>query len=58
MQQTAACDYLSAFRPVPPEPSESYNRARYYDPSIGRFDSEDPIGFDAGGENFYAYTEN
>ncbi len=34
-----------------------YYRARYYDPAVGRFLSEDPIGFD-GGENFYAYTRN
>src|SRR6202171_5117942 len=34
-----------------------YYRARYYDPAIGRFLSEDPIGFN-GGENFYAYTRN
>jgi RHS repeat-associated protein len=30
-------------------------RARYYDPSAGRFLSEDPIGFD-GGTDFYAYA--
>jgi RHS repeat-associated protein len=34
-----------------------YYRARYYDPSIGRFISEDPIGF-GGGTNFYAYVHN
>jgi RHS repeat-associated protein len=32
-----------------------YYRARYYDPLIGRFVSEDPIGF-MGGGNFYAYA--
>ena len=32
-------------------------RARYYDPSIGRFISEDPKGF-AAGANFYAYVHN
>ncbi len=32
-----------------------YMRARYYDPKIGRFLSEDPAGFD-GGLNLYAYV--
>ncbi len=32
-----------------------YMRARYYDPSTGRFISEDPIGF-AGGIYLYAYV--
>lgn len=58
MQQAAARDYLRDSLPAPPEPLASYYRARYYDPGNGRFASEDPIGFDAGGENFYAYTEN
>ncbi|MHB1215312.1 MAG: RHS repeat-associated core domain-containing protein [Thiobacillus sp.] len=35
-----------------------YYRARYYDPAIGRFVSEDPIGFAAGDVNFYAYVGN
>lgn len=34
-----------------------YNRARYYDPSVGRFLSEDPITFN-GGINFYTYSGN
>ena len=34
-----------------------YYRARYYDPSIGRFISEDPIGF-LGGVNAYTYVSN
>lgn len=33
-------------------------RARYYDPTIGRFISEDPIGFIGSGTNFYAYVRN
>ena len=32
-----------------------YNRFRYYDPEIGRFISQDPIGF-AGSDNFYEYA--
>jgi RHS repeat-associated protein len=34
-----------------------YYRARYYDPTIGRFTSEDPIGLQ-GGPNFYDYVGN
>jgi RHS repeat-associated protein len=35
-----------------------YYRARYYDPEIGRFISEDPLGFGARDVNFYAYVGN
>jgi RHS repeat-associated protein len=35
-----------------------YYRARYYDPVIGRFVSEDPLGLAAGDVNFYQYTAN
>jgi len=34
-----------------------YNRARFYDPQLGRFISEDPIGL-AGGMNQFAYVSN
>jgi RHS repeat-associated protein len=34
-----------------------YYRARYYDPTVGRFISQDPIGF-GGGIDFYAYVRN
>jgi len=34
-----------------------YNRARYYDPKLGRFLSEDPIGIE-GGLNLYTYAGN
>jgi RHS repeat-associated protein len=42
------------------EPDETglvYYRARYYDPSIGRFTQRDPIGLQ-GGINQYVYVEN
>ncbi|MDB9526004.1 hypothetical protein PN498_08405, partial [Oscillatoria sp. CS-180] len=35
-----------------------YYRARYYDPAVGRFLSEDPMGFDAGDANLYRYVFN
>ncbi len=35
-----------------------YNRARYYDPNTGRFNSEDPSGFSAGDSNLYRYVFN
>jgi RHS repeat-associated protein len=35
-----------------------YYRARFYDPHIGRFISEDPIGFRSGDVDLYAYVKN
>jgi len=35
-----------------------YSRARFYDPKIGRFISEDPIGFAGGDVNLYGYVKN
>jgi RHS repeat-associated protein len=34
-----------------------YNRHRYYDPTLGRYITQDPIGL-LGGWNLYAYTTN
>jgi RHS repeat-associated protein len=35
-----------------------YYRARYYNPALGRFISEDPLEFDAGDLNLYVYVFN
>jgi len=35
-----------------------FYRARYYDPKVGRFISEDPIGFEGGDLNVYRYVFN
>lgn len=42
---------------VDEETGLAYNRHRYYDPSSGRFISNDPIGLE-GGVNAYQYTPN
>jgi RHS repeat-associated protein len=44
-------------RQLDPETGLYYYRARYYDPDLGRFLSEDPLGFGSG-INFYAYVGN
>jgi RHS repeat-associated protein len=44
-------------REYDPQAGLYYNRARHYDPVIGRFLSEDPIG-PAGGINQYTYVGN
>ena len=46
-----------AGREFDPETNLYYNRARYYDPDLARFLSEDPIG-QSGGVNQYAYAGN
>jgi RHS repeat-associated protein len=49
--------YTYTSREFDTETGLSYYRARYYESSIGRFISEDPIGF-AAGPNSYAYVGN
>lgn len=43
---------------APEYPQASSYRARYYDPTSGRFVSEDPIGFHGGASSFYGYVGN
>src|SRR6516162_4944160 len=56
-------DRCSSFSPLTywrtngEEQEPSYYRARYYDPALGRFTSEDMERFDAG-PNFYPYVLN
>jgi RHS repeat-associated protein len=54
---TAINPFQYTGRDFDPETGLRYYRARYYDPAVGRFLSEDPVGFDAG-VNFYAYVGN
>jgi RHS repeat-associated protein len=45
-------------REYDPELDMYYYRARYYDPQLGRFISQDPLGFEAGDSNLYRYVGN
>ncbi|MFB1122779.1 RHS repeat-associated core domain-containing protein [Dickeya dadantii] len=42
---------------VEPQPLHYDNLLRYYDPTVGRFTTQDPIGL-AGGINLYQYAPN
>jgi RHS repeat-associated protein len=45
-------------REVETETNLQYNRARYFDPKIGGWLTEDPLRFDAGDSNLYRYVRN
>jgi RHS repeat-associated protein len=45
-------------REFDPETNLYYHRARYYDPNVGRFLTEDPVGFRGWDMNFYRYVRN
>jgi RHS repeat-associated protein len=49
--------YKHTSRESDPETGLSYYRVRYYEPTVGRFLQEDPIGL-LGGANFYVYAGN
>jgi RHS repeat-associated protein len=57
---TTAADFRFGYtgRELDTETGLYYYRARYYDPKVGRFISEDPIGFSAGDTNLYRYVNN
>jgi len=50
--------YTYTAREHDPETGLYYYRARYYDPRAGRFITRDPIGFEGGDVNLYAYVGN
>jgi RHS repeat-associated protein len=55
---TVANPFRYTGREFDTEAAMYYYRARYYDQNVGRFLSEDPIGFDGTGFNFYTYVAN
>jgi RHS repeat-associated protein len=57
VQEAASHDRPNPLLQAHEAPQKSYYRAKYYDPSAGRFLGQDPIGF-LGGENFYIYAIN
>jgi len=59
-ETNAAVDHLFAYtgREWDAEADLQYNRARWYDPAVGRWLSEDPIGFAAGDANLSRYVKN
>jgi len=50
--------FLFTARPFDPDTGLQNNLNRWYDPSVGRWLSEDPIGFAAGDGNLYRYVNN
>jgi len=56
--ETVANPYAFTARERDAESGLMFYRARYYDPNIGRFISEDPMGFEAEDLNLYRYVFN
>ena len=56
--QLASLDYGYTGREWDSDASLNYYRARWYDPAVGRFISEDPMGFGGGDTNVNRYVGN
>lgn len=56
--KTPTVSYAYTGREWDPATNLQYNRNRWYDPSTGRWISQDPIGFSAGYANLYQYVAN
>ncbi|NLH74748.1 MAG: RHS repeat-associated core domain-containing protein, partial [Verrucomicrobia bacterium] len=50
--------FLFTARPFDQDSRLQYNLNRWYDPAVGRWLSEDPVGFTAGDANLYRYVGN
>lgn len=59
-ETNAAVDHIFGYtgRERDAESGLQYNRARYYDPAVAKFVSDDPIGFEAGDANLSRYVQN
>jgi RHS repeat-associated protein len=45
-------------RDFDPEVGLQYHQARHFDPTVGRWINQDPIGYEAGDVNLYRYVGN
>jgi RHS repeat-associated protein len=50
--------YAYTGREYDTETNLQYNHARWYDATMGRWITQDPLGFDAGDSNLYRYVNN
>ena len=55
---TSLTRYLYTSREFDADTGLQYNRARWYDPAVGKWISEDPLGFTAGDANVSRYVGN
>jgi RHS repeat-associated protein len=57
-QTTDADHFLYDGRDFDPEAGLQYNRIRHFDPTIGRWINDEPVGYEAGDVNLYRYVGN